>query len=59
MKTSLVLTLIGPDRPGLVSALAVRAELGVPANVSLDARRSDLGALANELMVDLSLNEGR
>lgn len=58
MKTSLALTLIGPDRPGLVSAVAARAELGVPANVSLDALRGDLEALANELMVDLSLNEG-
>ena len=27
MKTSLILTLIGPDRPGLVSAVSVRASL--------------------------------
>jgi glycine cleavage system regulatory protein len=29
----------------------------VPANVSLDVLRGDLDVLANELVVDLSLNE--
>jgi glycine cleavage system regulatory protein len=57
MMTSLALTLVGPDRPGLVSAVARRAEPGVPANVSLDVLRGDLDVLANELVVDLSLNE--
>lgn len=34
-----------------------RAELGVPAATSLDALRDDLEALANELMVDLELDD--
>ncbi len=34
-----------------------RAELGVPAETSLDALRDDLEALANELMVDLDLDD--
>ena len=34
-----------------------RAELGVPAALSLELLRGDLEALANELMVDLALNE--
>lgn len=34
-----------------------RAELAVPVAVALDAVRGDLEALANELMVDLELNE--
>lgn len=34
-----------------------RAELAVPAGVTLDAVRDDLEALANELMVDLELSD--
>lgn len=34
-----------------------RAELSVPAALSLELLRGDLEALANELMVDLALNE--
>lgn len=39
------------------SLFRARAVLDVPAAVSLDALRADLEALANELMVDLNLND--
>ena len=70
MKASLVITLIGADRPGLVNALAARAA-AAGANwlessmaqlagkfagvVRPEALQAELEALANELMVDLNL----
>ena len=84
--TSLAITVVGHDRPGIVRDISAvlarhgvsievletecesasmsgeplfraRAELGVPAALSLELLRGDLEALANELMVDLALNE--
>jgi glycine cleavage system regulatory protein len=57
---SLRLELVGQDRPGIIRdlsrALAAR-RVNVPRDVSLDELRETLETIANELMVDLTLDD--